>query len=586
MRKAAIFVLCLLLLASNGALGLYYNDAVYDKDNVSDETTLKGIKYEKRMYDYTQYYQGFQKTQVKDTTASELVSHASKNNPTATDQQATLSSIVDICLVDHQWPQQGYNQQHTGRSPYSTADNPGTEKWRFPAGDWCDGSPVIASDGTIYFGSSDDYLYAVNQDGTLKWKYDASRAFGDFGSHPAIGEDGTIYIGSKFGSTIFAVYPNGTKKWSFGTPDIDTSITLDDNGVLYYGHWEGVDARYPNGTMKWRFYTEQPDSYVMSTPAVDDNGIVYFGSHDNYIYAVYPNGTLKWKFLTDGWVHGSPSIGTDGTIYCGSDDDYLYALYPNNGTQKWKVQLASGMRSSPSQDKDGNLYFGVWENKIYSIAPDGSIRWEFTIGQRSGVWGSTATISDDGTLYIGVCLEIGSLGGGEIIALDLDGNLKWRKTICDSVLCSSPVIDVDGNVYICASNDLVGGGAPGYLHAFGAVENNQPPETPTIDGPTEGEIGTDLKYVVRSDDMDNNPVSYYIDWGDDTNWQSLDFEPGISIPRYHAWDRQGNYTVKVKAIDSCGLESDWATLEITMPKNKPILNVLQQYFSVLNKYFY
>ena len=65
------------------------------------------------------------------------------------------------------------------------------------------------------------------------------------------------------------------------------------------------------------------------------------------------------------------------------------------------------------------------------------------------------------------------LGGGEIIAFDLNGNLKWRKTLCDSLLQSSPVIGEDGTVYICSSNDLLGGEAPGYLHAFGPGDIKQ-----------------------------------------------------------------------------------------------------------------
>lgn len=202
--------------------------------------------------------------------------------------------------TDHAWPQQGYNARHLGRSPYSTEDNLGIEKWRFPAGDWCDGSPSIGPDGVIYFGSANDYLYAVYPDGTLKWKFKAYSSLGDFGSHPAIANDGTVYIASKYGSKIQAVNPDGTEKWKYSVPEIDTSITIDNNGIIYYGHHDGVDARYPNGTLKWRFVT---DDFVQSTPAIDDNGIIYFGSHDYKIYSVFPNGTLKWTtILMDGFM--------------------------------------------------------------------------------------------------------------------------------------------------------------------------------------------------------------------------------------------------------------------------------------------
>ena len=41
----------------------------------------------------------------------------------------------------------------------------------FSSGDYIYSSPAIGSDGTIYIGSKDYNLYAINPDGSLKWKY-------------------------------------------------------------------------------------------------------------------------------------------------------------------------------------------------------------------------------------------------------------------------------------------------------------------------------------------------------------------------------------------------------------------------------
>jgi len=471
------------------------------------------------------------------------------------------------------WSMQGYNRKHIGRSPYCTTINPGVEKWRFAADHWCDGSVIIDKDGTIYFGSGDFYFYAINPEGTLKWKFDAASKVGNFGNSPAISEDGTIYIPT-YGGYVQAVYPNGTEKWRHWASYLDTSITIGADGIIYYGYKVGIDALYPNGTKKWTFHT---GDVVQSTPAVDDDGIIYFGSHDKYIYAVYPNGTLKWKFKTDNWVHGSPTIGTNGTIYCGSDDDYLYALY-QNGTLKWKEKIQGGMRSSPSQDKNGNLYFGTSSGVVTSIATNGSIRWEFDIGNDSGVWGSTAAISDDGTIYIGSNIDYGMLGGGEIIALDLDGNLEWRKIISDSKIRSSPVIGDNGFVYICSSWSGLQN-IWGYLHAFGPQETNEPPDMPTIIGPDEGSIKEYYEFKIFTDDPDNNPIAYYVDWGDGLKIWTMEYDPGRVIKRIHGWNKQGNYTIKVKARDTFGAESDWAYFEVTMPAIK------QDEFSCVDYFF-
>ena len=93
----------------------------------------------------------------------------------------------------------------------------GAEIWRYPdpsrtpgdparIGD-IRGTPVIASDGAIIFGSDDGYLYAVNPSGTLRWKFPtAGSPLGAIGSKPAIGADGIIYFSADDGK-LYAVDP-------------------------------------------------------------------------------------------------------------------------------------------------------------------------------------------------------------------------------------------------------------------------------------------------------------------------------------------------------------------------------------------
>jgi len=105
--------------------------------------------------------------------------------------------------MDSPWPMKCHNLHHTGRSPYSTADNPGIEKWRFRCARITDGI-VIGNDGTLYFGDYSWEIYAINPDGTLKWTYHTG---GAITSSPAIDEDGTIYVGS-WDNYLYAFYPN------------------------------------------------------------------------------------------------------------------------------------------------------------------------------------------------------------------------------------------------------------------------------------------------------------------------------------------------------------------------------------------
>jgi len=55
-------------------------------------------------------------------------------------------------------------------------------------------SPAIGSDGTVYVGSDDNKLYAINgKTGDKLWEFETG---GDVESSPAIGSDGTVYVGS------------------------------------------------------------------------------------------------------------------------------------------------------------------------------------------------------------------------------------------------------------------------------------------------------------------------------------------------------------------------------------------------------
>lgn len=299
----------------------------------------------------------------------------------------------------------------------------------------------------------------------------------------------------------------------------------------------------------------------------NDDGTVYCGSHDTYLYAFYPNnGTVKWKFKTGNWVHGSPTIGNEGTIYIGSDDGYPYALYPNNGTMKWKCSVGS-MRSSPALDENGVLYFGVWEKRFRVVYPNGTIKWSFDPGSNSGILDSSAAISFDGTIYFGTCVDIGYTGGGDIITLTLDGTEKWRKRIANDWVHSSPAIDADGNVYI-GSASCVSGNDFGYLHAIGSLDPDAP-SAPAIDGPTNGKVGTEYDYTFISTSPLGNDVYYYIEWGDGAieEWQGP-YDSGDVATFSHTWSTKGTYTIKARAKDTDNLRGPWGEFTVNIKSKK------------------
>ena len=78
----------------------------------------------------------------------------------------------------------------------------------------------------------DGYLYAINLDGTLKWKFNIGKGTN---SSPAIGSDGTIYVGSH-DRNLYAIYPNGSLKWTYTFGNYISPVSLpviDEDGTIY-----------------------------------------------------------------------------------------------------------------------------------------------------------------------------------------------------------------------------------------------------------------------------------------------------------------------------------------------------------------
>ena len=120
-------------------------------------------------------------------------------------------------------------------------------------------SPAIGSDGTIYVGSYDINLYAINPDGSKKWEFDT---LAGVVTSPAIGSDGTIYVGTR-NKNLYAIS-------QFEINIFDQSISKGQSLTLQY-------FPQPTFTYQW-FYNakEIPGatsiSYTIENADLEDSG--------------------------------------------------------------------------------------------------------------------------------------------------------------------------------------------------------------------------------------------------------------------------------------------------------------------------
>jgi outer membrane protein assembly factor BamB len=210
------------------------------------------------------------------------------------------------------------------------AINPdGTEKWRFKNYNTLYGSPAIGSDGTIYISGRNRRVYAVNPDGTLKWE---SADFGEIiWTGTLIDNKGNLYIGVASGMVI-SLDSTGSRRWFapiIGATNIQSQLAISPNGDSIYiasggesgKRFHAIDTA--TGKKKW---DADVGANPLSSPIVDANGTIYFGSRDANIYAFNPDGSLKWKVnIGAGMAYTSPALGEDGVLYAASSNN-LYAI--------------------------------------------------------------------------------------------------------------------------------------------------------------------------------------------------------------------------------------------------------------------
>jgi outer membrane protein assembly factor BamB len=188
---------------------------------------------------------------------------------------------------------------------------------------------------------------------------------------------------------------------------------------------------------------------VYGSPAITDDGVVIFDSHDKSIYAVDAAGKILWRHAAGDLIWSSPALGPGGVVYIGSDDDHLYALDVKDGSVRWsflagpcRVNTGVGPEGARCDvdgvtvGADGTIYASA--DGLYALAPDGKLKWKFSPGNTHCA--ATPAVGLDGTVYVG-CHD------DALYAIGPDGKKRWDFRAGDDV-DSSPAIGPDGLVYV------------------------------------------------------------------------------------------------------------------------------------------
>lgn len=367
-----------------------------------------------------------------------------------------------------------YNSQYNRNSTGPAA--PVGFAWRFETGGEVRSSPAVV-DGTVYIGSNDGSLYAIDLvTGQQKWTFETG---GPVVSSPAVLND-SVYVGSNDHNVYAVDSQTGDERWHFETNGrISSSPTVTDpewyeGGLVFIGSDDG-NLYYLNATTGEKLRAADFEGPVVTTPYVADwspeegrPGLWWHaGSADpsgqNYGELMTPREDESgvefryyWDYTAGSPIHSSFTARSDYSLrvahFYGTDAGELRKFTEVNGDQPWRFETGGKIRGSPAITRAPRiLYFGSSDNNVYAVPYDpGTANWTF---QTDGKVVSSPAIADE-VVYIGS-------GDGHVYAIDsASGDEIWRYRTGGAVV-SSPAV-VAGTVFV-GSND-------GHVYALTACQ--------------------------------------------------------------------------------------------------------------------
>ena len=421
-------------------------------------------------------------------------------------------------------------------------------------------------------GDFDIWLIKTDSDGNHLWNKTFGGTSYDYGrSVHQTTDEGYIIVGYtfSFGAGEADVWliktdSDGNKLWdkTFGGIKDDRGYSVRqtvDGGYIITGHTRGFGT---GGANVWLIKTDNNGNHLWNKS--------FGGTGSQQGFSVQP--TIDEGFIITGYKL---------SIIGGNTDVWLIKT-DSNGNHLWNKTFGGtndDYSSSVMQTTDGGFViiggssYSLDESDVWLIKTDsnGNHLWNRTFGGEAFDFGwSVQQTSDEGYILTGGT-ESYSAGEGDIwlIKTDKNGNHQWNKTF------GGTAHDWGHSIQHTSDEGYI---ITGYTNSYGAGESdvwlikikseNQPPDKPTINGPTNGRLFQILTYEISAIDTDGDDIAYYlILWGDDTHTNLTGpFASGESLTASHRWVRDKNYTILARATDVFGKNSYWGELDVSIPR--------------------
>ncbi|MEP7256524.1 MAG: PQQ-binding-like beta-propeller repeat protein [Ferruginibacter sp.] len=318
------------------------------------------------------------------------------------------------------------------------ADN-GSLKWSFATGGAINTASPTYYNGNVFICSADRYLYALDAaTGVLKWKFLTA---GDISDVTPTLYNGNLYFGiSPAGGSLYSLNAQtGSVNWQRSYSSNPANLTIY-NGMAYAAQFGGLSSfDITNGSGGLFFY-----NWICGpgNPLVV-NGVVYLGTEASVTRANNAiTGASIWIYsggLTDNCQYSGPTV-KNGIIYNGGAlTGKFYAMDSATGIMRWSYQ-GSGLFSSPMV-ANNTVYSGNSDSYFYAFdANSGTVKWRF------GDPGIRSVGTNNGTVA-GNMVYFGSYNKNVYCLNAVTGTVNWQFTTGGTVYGGPCIVTNNQVVY-------------------------------------------------------------------------------------------------------------------------------------------
>ena len=411
---------------------------------------------------------------------------------------------------------------------------------------------------------------------------------------------------------------NGNELWNktFGDEYDDEGYCCQetsDSGFIIIGKTWSNEKKFDlflvktneNGDFQWeKSYGGEYDDIGYSVEQTNDGGYIISGStgysfndekdFDIWILKTDRDGNLEWeKTITGDGQDDAICIrqtNDNGYILTGTyadefgNYDIILRKIDENGNEQWTNMIGgdnfdNGYNVIQTSD-DG--YAVVGSSYSFALSPGILIKLD-EYGSKKLLKNYHLALYDiQQTPEVGYLLCGGEFGGGMndfyplIVKVNPTGNIQWQEVYSDKI----------GFLYALDLTNDGGSVAIGFIKNDANIEDifliklgNKFPNNTSINGEINGKYNTLYNYKFKSIDPDGHDIYYEIDWGDGTDINKFGpYKSGIEINLSHLWELENTYIIKARAIDMYNSTGEWSSLEVSMPKNKLLFYLLDQFF--------